>query len=178
MRRKFDRVAVFSVAAALCISTITSAPATATDLAETEPATVTESTFSGTPDSSSRTTAKKTCEFVQRVDSAHISTKSKPRIAVQSHGNWGNVNCAYTSAVVETWVLKRNVVGIYVKVGSPGKKTMRPSASLGSANRVTAHYGCKNQTEHTFKSWTDVDVIGIADLPNRQYSLPRPLRCN
>jgi hypothetical protein len=119
----------------------------------------------------------KVCEFVQRVDWAHISSTSVYR-AVQSHGNWGNVNCDYKSAVVTTMVMKKNATGVFVNVGDAGKKTLRPASSLTSSARVTAHYRCKATGDHVFKSWTDVDIVGIDDAPNKQYSPPRTLKCS
>lgn len=133
--------------------------------------------FTGSPERAAAPNARKVCTFVQRVDYAHISSTSSNR-AVQSHENWGNVNCDYASAVVTTMVQKKNVLGLWVDVGSAGQKTLPPSTHLGSANRVTAHYDCSSSATHTFRSWTDVDVIGIADLPNKQYSPGRELGCN
>lgn len=123
-----------------------------------------------------RTDNEEICEFAQRVDSAHISHSGGPR-AVQSHGSWGNKNCAYPFATVTTGVMKRNVVGIYVDVGRLGQAVLPPGDG-GRGNRVTARYECNGTGRHWFQSWTDVDVHGITDLPNKVFSTPEPLGCN
>lgn len=140
--------------------------------------TVQEFYFTGTPESAKgEMSTQASCTFVQRVDYAHISSTSPTR-AAQSHGNWGNVNCSYTSATVTNMVQKKNTIGIFVNVGLQGKAVgLRPSSDLGSSARVTSHYDCLSTAERTFRSWTDVDVDGIADLPNRQYSPERQLKC-
>lgn len=142
--------------------------------------TVQEYYFTATPEASTKgeMSTQAVCTFVQRVDYAHISTKSANR-AVQSHGNWGNVNCSYTLATVTNMVQKKNTLGIWVNVGAEGKnEALRPASTLTSSARVTSHYDCSSSVDHRFRSWTDVDVHGIADAPNRQYSPEQILACN
>lgn len=130
-----------------------------------------ESTTEENSDSAAETSRKIICRFNQRVDYPHISTStpSSPR-AVQAHGNWGNVNCNYSSAVVTTQVDKRNTLGFYVAVGIQGKRTLPPMKNLGSANRTTARYVCNGTKSNWFRAWTSIDVIGIADAPNKVHS--------
>lgn len=116
------------------------------------------------------------CQFDQRVDWAHISSTSTQR-AVQSHGNWGNKNCNYTLARVKTQIDKRNFLGAYYAVGTPGVGDLPPKSSLTSTGRVTGRYVCNGTKTNSFRSWTDVDVYGILDAPNKVYSTPRDLDC-
>lgn len=159
-------------------SLASASPAAVSDPGGSDTGTVQERTFTGTPEqmNPNSVTIQASCTFIQRVDNAHISTKSNHR-AVQAHGNWGNVNCSYTEAVVTTMVQKKNALGIWQDMGTAGKATLRPASSLTSSARVTAHYACVDQSEHLWRSWTDVDVVGIADLPNRQYSPQRAIKC-
>lgn len=147
---------------------------------DSDGSTVQEFYFTGTPTASTTgdMSVQALCTFVQRVDYAHISSTSASR-AVQSHGNWGNVNCNYTLATVTNMVQKKNTLGIWVNVGAEGKNAaLRPASTLTSSARVTSHYDCSSSVDHRFRSWTDVDVHGIADAPNRQYSPEQILSCN
>lgn len=118
------------------------------------------------------------CTFVQRVDYVHISTTSIKR-AAQSHGNWGNVNCNYSLADVTTQVDKKNIFGFHYAVGVQGTGRLGPSTHLGSGGggRVTARYVCNGTAWNNFRSWTDIDIVGYADAPNRVYSSPTDLKC-
>ena len=120
--------------------------------------------------------AAKICQFNQRVDWTHISSTSAQR-AVQSHGNWGNVNCSYSLARVKTQIDKRNFLGAYYAVGTPGVAELPPRNDLGSSARVTGRYVCNGTANNSFRSWTDVDVLGIIDAPNKVYSTARDLAC-
>lgn len=120
--------------------------------------------------------AKAICQAYGKVDYAHVSTSSG-NLAVQSHGGWINGNCSATHAAVTVGVMKKNVVGIFVDVGTLGKKTL-PSGAWGSGNWAVAHYDCKSNAKHTFQSWVDVDMIGISDWINKTFSLPTDLGCN
>lgn len=114
------------------------------------------------------------CSADQLVDYAHIS-KSPPR-AVQAHGWWRNVNCKATLAKVTVQVQKKNVLGLWVDVGQPGSSTV--ASGGGAGNRATARYTCNGTGTHTFRAWVDVDIVGVADLPNKTYSGAQTLACN
>lgn len=117
-----------------------------------------------------------TCQFDQRVDSPHISNSDGPR-AVQAHGNWGNKNCNYSAAIVKTQLDKENSLGFFIAVGRPGEGTLPPEKGMGRGSKVTARYECQGTTENTFRAWTDVDILGIADLPNKVYSANADRAC-
>lgn len=120
--------------------------------------------------------AKAICTAYGKVDYAHISSTSG-NLAVQSHGGWINGNCSATHAAITVGVMKKNVVGIFVDVGTLGKKTL-PSGAWGSGNWAVGHYNCSSSATHTFQSWVDVDMIGISDWINKTFSLPTNLGCN
>ena len=127
-------------------------------------------------DGSSVARAGALCQFQHRVDYVHKSSSPGP-YAMQSHGSWKNTTCKSNTAVVTTRMMKRNIFGIYVGVGRDGVETL-PSGNGGADNRVTARYECKNQSVHNFKSFTDVDVVAVADLPTRIYSDPVDRACD
>jgi hypothetical protein len=123
--------------------------------------------------------AAKICTFIQRVDYVHISSTSKER-AAQSHGNWDNVDCTYTLADVTTQIDRRNPVLLYEAVGKQGKGRLAPNTkglTSGGAGRVTAHYTCNAKAKADFRSWTSIDIVGYADVPNKVYSPANPLSC-
>ncbi|ROS22112.1 hypothetical protein EDF22_3618 [Rathayibacter sp. PhB127] len=119
----------------------------------------------------------KICEFIQRVDYVHISTSSSKR-AAQSHGNWANSTCDYALADVTTQIDKKNLFWLHAAVGEQGKGRLGPNPKgLGRGARVTAHYDCNGTGSSNYRSWTDVDIVGYADTPNRVYSTPVDLDC-
>lgn len=73
--------------------------------------------------------------------------------------------------------MKKNVIGIFVDVGRLGKKTM-VAGGWGSGKWAVAHYDCSSRATHTFQSWVDVDMVGIADFFNKNFSLPIDRACN
>ncbi|MFJ4223370.1 hypothetical protein [Microbacterium sp. NPDC089695] len=120
------------------------------------------------------------CTFVQRVDFVHISSSGNP-MAAQSHGNWDKGNCTnYTLADVTTQIDRKNFLGLWQAVGAPGKKRLAPNPSgltSGGAGRVTARYVCNGTAAGSFRSYTDIDVVGYADTPNAVFSSPINLIC-
>jgi hypothetical protein len=114
------------------------------------------------------------CVAVQRVDYPHISTSNPtgPR-AVQAHGNWDKGNCNATLADVTTQIDRKNPIGLFQAVGKQGKGRLAPNPkglTSGGAGRVTARYDCNGTAKAPFRAWTSIDMVGIADTPNKQYS--------
>jgi hypothetical protein len=118
--------------------------------------------------------SSRVCNFQQAGDYAHISG-SLP-LAVSAHGWWRNVDCRATHAVVTVQVQKQNVLGIWVDVGTRGVATVRSGG--GSVNRTVSRYICRSSTVHTFRSWIDVNLVGVEDAPNKLYTPKRKLACN
>lgn len=106
------------------------------------------------------------CEFYQRLDNLHISSSSPPTLSV--HGGWTNIDCNATHASVTVKLQRQNSLGIYTDVGSTGQQTVRsaPPRGLPTSARATARYQCQGTASRTYRGWTDVDVIGVADPPN------------
>lgn len=119
------------------------------------------------------------CLFTQRVDYVHFSSSPGAR-AVQSHGNWDNETCNYSLADVTTQIDRRNFLGLYQAVGTPGTERMPPNPrglTSGGVGRVTARYECNGSTTDSFRSWTSVDIVGYADTPNSKLSPPTDKAC-
>lgn len=119
------------------------------------------------------------CTALQKVDLPHISFTSAVR-AVQAHGAWNRGDCKSDAAVVTTQVDKQlGPLGFFFAVGVQGKGTLRSTNGIpsGANNRVTTRYVCNGTGQGRFRAWTDVDVIGIADAPNKTYSPETNIAC-
>ena len=114
------------------------------------------------------------CNFEQLGDYAHVSSSAPP--TASAHGWWRNVDCNATHAVVTTQLQKKNVAGFWVDVGTRGVKTVLSGG--GSVARSNSRYVCSGTSKHQFRSWVDVDLVGINDLPNKLYTSERTLDCN
>ena len=113
------------------------------------------------------------CSLEQAGDYAHISSTA-PR-AASAYGLWYNVDCKASHAVVTVQLQKKGFLGTWFDVGTEGVATVRPGG--GAGNRATSRYACSGSSEHSFRSWVDVDVVGVADLPNKLYTPERTLAC-
>lgn len=122
----------------------------------------------------STTNAAGLCSLQQAGDYAHISSTA-PR-AASAHGWWYNTNCKATHAVVTVRLQKKGLLGVWSNVGTKGVATVKSGG--GSGNRATSRYTCSGSSKHKFRSWVDVDVVGVADLPKKLYTPERELACN
>lgn len=118
--------------------------------------------------------ARATCSFTQRHDLIHFSSTGDGTLSV--HGWWVNGDCKATKAVVTTQLQKRNIMGRWVDVGSKGVATVYSGG--GSGKRSNSRYTCKGRAEHQFRAWVDVDLVGVADLPNKIYHPEVTHTCN
>ncbi|WP_394938416.1 hypothetical protein [Psychromicrobium sp. YIM B11713] len=118
------------------------------------------------------------CTALQKVDLPHISSTASVR-AVQAHGAWNKGDCQSDAAVVTTQIDRQGFLNNFFAVGTQGKGTLQSTNGMpsGSNNRVTAQYVCQGTGQGRFRAWTDVDVIGIADLPNKVYSAETNIAC-
>lgn len=117
------------------------------------------------------------CYYRQAVDTPHISSTSISR-AAQSHGWWVNAGGACPS--------KSNVdvylQAVYCSGGTCGWRTVDVRsgdvyAGGGKGKRVTAHKGCSGTATVGFRSYVDVDLIGMNDPAGFTYSTPVDLAC-
>lgn len=118
------------------------------------------------------------CTALQKVDLPHISSTASVR-AVQAHGAWNKGDCKSDAAVVTTQIDRQGFLNNFFAVGTQGKGTLQSTDGMpsGAKNRVTAQYVCQGTGQGRFRAWTDVDVIGIADLPNKVYSSETNIAC-
>lgn len=120
------------------------------------------------------------CTPWQKVDQAHISTMSSNH-AAQSHGAWFKGDCEKEFAKVTVQLDRINWLGLFVAIGQKGvgvvPSTPKKSGIPTGKYRVIAHYDCKGTGEAKFRSWIDVDVIDLLDLPDKLYSTEKSLKC-
>lgn len=118
--------------------------------------------------------AIETCTFQTRGDNVHIS--STPPRTVSAHGYWTNITCPTgTKAVVTTQLQRKNALGIWINVGTVGKKTVY--AGGGSANRSVGRYTCNGTDTNTYRSKVDVDIVGWFDTYEKYTSKEVRLSC-
>lgn len=115
------------------------------------------------------------CKFYTQADYVHVS--STPPAQASGHGWWMNSTCpAGTTAIVTVQLQKRNVLGIWVNVGTKGTATVAPGG--GAGKRATGRYTCKDSTKHQFRSIVDVDLVGLNDTPETATTPEQTLACN
>lgn len=112
------------------------------------------------------------CHFETHGDWVHISG-TLPR-AASAHGWWNNIDCKATKADV-TVQLQIEMDGKWKNVGEPGKATVLPGG--GGGKRATARVNCVNQDQNMWRSWVDVDLVGVIDDTYKYYPDPKPLAC-
>lgn len=113
------------------------------------------------------------------MDNLHISSSLPTTLSV--HAWWVNTNCSTTKAIVTVGIQKRNAAGLWFNADrpttNPGKKTVFSGG--GSANRANARYECFSVGQlNTYRTWVDVDLVGIADTPGRSYSGTYSMWCD
>lgn len=106
------------------------------------------------------------CGFLQEGDNPHFSSDATGELS--AHGSWQKTSCSATQATVTVQLQYKNQFGLWINRGTQGKKTV--AAGGGAGKRATARYVCVGNKGNLYRSWIDVDVVGVADLPNRVYS--------
>lgn len=98
-------------------------------------------------------------------DNPHISTESKPKIAVQGHGWWKKGNCSSATARVTSclyeYYTNNKGSGYWERKNCSTKKKLKPGG--GSANRVTSHNDCNDTKRVSWRNHVDVDADGQID---------------
>lgn len=117
------------------------------------------------------------CWYTQAVDNAHIS--SDPPTAASSHGWWNRVyisNCP-VYANVDTYLEAWWCDGWGCRWITVASNTDDVREGGGSGNRVTARWSCSGTDLVGWRSFVDVDLIGVWDPPGYTYSDPVNLYC-
>jgi len=160
-------------AVAVLLSTLGSAPDAGASTAVPAPESGTFTVDVGTVESGTMST-RSTCVFFMEGDYVHISS-SAPRTA-SAHGWWRNARgCSGLKAVVKTRLQRQNANGTWTDIGSLGRATVYSGG--GAGKRTVTRHVCAGTATKTYRHWVDVDVIGVADAPNKHYSPARRLQC-
>jgi hypothetical protein len=111
--------------------------------------------------------------FITNGDNVHVSSTPPP--TASGHGWWVKVSGPGTTAKVTVW-LQSNWAGSGWVTRATGVKTVKSGG--GSANRATARWQCRNLVAKVqWRSVIDVDLIGVADSPERAVTATRTLYC-
>lgn len=124
------------------------------------------------PATAAPATAKGPGVFVTNGDRVHISS-TPPRTA-SAHAWWTHVSGPGTKAKVTIW--------LQMKSGKKWHSVARNAKNLksgngGSARRVVARKKCANRSKRQWRTKIDVDLIGVADSPEKAYTKPVTVRC-
>ncbi len=129
------------------------------------------------PNLTSGTIHAGSCYYQQGIDNAHISTTSSTR-AAQSHGWWLNKGGTCPSkSNVDTYLQ-----AVYCSSSGCDWKTVDKQsgdvyAGGGSGKWITAHEDCSSTATVGFRSFVDVDLIGVNDPAGYTYSPGQDLAC-
>ena len=112
------------------------------------------------------------CIFYTKGDYVH---KSSSAFEASGHGWWVNGNCSATWAVVTVQLQQFYSDGTWRNVGTVGKQTVRSGG--GAGNRATGRAGCNSSSLTGWRSVIDVDLVGLADDPNKLVTPAQNIYC-
>ncbi len=110
--------------------------------------------------------------FITNGDRVHISS-TPPRTA-SAHAWWTHVSGPGTKAKVTIWLQMKS--GRTWHSVAKNAKNLK-SGNGGSARRVVARKKCANSSKHQWRTMIDVDLIGVADSPEKAYTKPVTVKC-
>ncbi|MEW1750204.1 hypothetical protein [Streptomyces angustmyceticus] len=110
--------------------------------------------------------------FITNGDRVHISS-TPPRTA-SAHAWWTHVSGPGTKAKVTIWLQMKS--GRTWHSVAKNAKNLK-SGNGGSARRVVARKKCANSSRHQWRTMIDVDLIGVADSPEKAYTKPVTVKC-
>ncbi|WP_026249031.1 hypothetical protein [Streptomyces sp. LaPpAH-108] len=110
--------------------------------------------------------------FLTGGDSVHYSSTPPPTIS--AHGWWLDRNSGGHKArvTVELQVLDR---GVHWRTVAKGSKVVKQGG--GSSRRANARKTCEGSARTKWRSRVDVDIIGVADSPNKLTTPAKTFRC-
>ncbi|MFD7664963.1 hypothetical protein [Streptomyces sp. NPDC059788] len=112
------------------------------------------------------------CTFKTRGDYVHVSSSA---FEASGHGWWVNGNCPTSTAVVTVELQEYYNDGRWRTKGTVGQATVRSGG--GAGNRATGRAGCDNNTLTGWRSVVDVDLVGVADTPEKLITPARNINC-
>ena len=124
----------------------------------------------GSPENTLGTSA--VCFFYTRGDYVHVSSTA---FEASGHGWWVNVDCNATWAVVTVQLQEYYSDGTWRNKGTVGSATVRSGG--GAGNRATGRAGCYNSSLTGWRSVIDVDLVGLADDPNKLTTAAQNIYC-
>jgi hypothetical protein len=110
--------------------------------------------------------------FITNGDRVHISS-TPPRTA-SAHAWWTHVSGPGTKAKVTIWLQMKS--GKKWHSVAKNAKNLK-SGNGGSARRVVARKKCANHNKRQWRTMIDVDLIGVADSPEKAYTKQVTVKC-
>ncbi|MFJ2816755.1 hypothetical protein ACIQOU_22315 [Streptomyces sp. NPDC091279] len=116
--------------------------------------------------------------YASNGDYVHVSS-TKPATA-SAHGWWFKVKGPGSKAKVTIWLQTRKKGTSKWHTVAKGAKTVKPSKKLNKAPstwRANARKTCANRQVREWRSVIDVDIIGVADSPEKAVTKVRQVKC-
>lgn len=128
---------------------------------------------SATPETSSDAAAAAAlCFFTTNGDYVHVSSSA---FEASGHGWWVNGDCPTSTAVVTVQLQEYYSDGTWRNKGTVGRSTVRSGG--GAGNRATGRAGCNTSAVVGWRSVVDVDLVGVADSPDKLITPARNIPC-
>lgn len=109
---------------------------------------------------------------IDRIEQTHVSSTA---FEASGHGWWVNGNCPTSTAVVTVQLQEYYSDGSWRNKGVVGRSTVRSGG--GAGNRATGRAGCNNSSVVSWRSVIDVDLVGVADSPEKLTTPTRNIAC-
>lgn len=128
-----------------------------------------------TPMATSSVITAGSCKYQQAVDNVHFSSTGW---AASSHGWWLKYSGTCPSkANVDVYLQAVYCDGFSCYWKTVDTDSLDVYAGGGSGKRATARENCSASTTVGWRSYVDVDLIGVGDPSGYTYSTPRDMAC-
>lgn len=129
-------------------------------------------TFSSTAGGAGPAVVAGTCDFTTDGSYVHISSTA---FEASGHGSWTNINCPTATAVVTIQLQQYFSDNTWRDAGARASKTVKSGG--GSGNWAVGRAACVYSNQTTWRSWVDVDLVGVSDTNEKGYTTPQTFGC-
>jgi hypothetical protein len=93
---------------------------------------------------------------------------------VSGHGGWIKISGPRTYSKVTVWLQTYHSGSGWI-TRATGSKKVKPGT--GSSRRAHARFTCRGNASNKWRSAVDVDIIGVADTPEKAITPTQKLAC-
>ncbi|MGW2183887.1 hypothetical protein ACWCXX_39110 [Streptomyces sp. NPDC001732] len=110
-------------------------------------------------------------------DGDHVHVSSTPPARASAHGWWLDPLGKHKSAKAKVTIWLQTRHGGTWKTVASGSKSVKAGGKGASSRRANARKECENRDRTKWRSVIDVDLIGIADSPEKAVTKTVTLSC-